>query len=47
MQAGVGLSQVAVLLGHADRATTARYAHMRPDAFGARLSALDADPDPH
>jgi site-specific recombinase XerD len=47
VQAGVGLYQVAVLLGHADPATTARYAHLQLDAFGATLSALDADPDPN
>jgi integrase len=45
VQAGVGLYQVAALLGHADPATTARYAHLQPDAFGPTLSALDGDPD--
>ena len=40
------VEQVATLLGHADPATTARYAHLQPDAFGRTLSALDAGPDP-
>jgi integrase len=46
VQAGVGLYQISALLGHTDPATTARYAHLEPDAFGPTLSALDADPDP-
>ena len=46
VQAGVGLYQVSARLGHADPETTARYAHLQPDAFGPTLSALDADPDP-
>jgi site-specific recombinase XerD len=46
VQAGVGLYQVSALLGHADPATTARYAHLQPDAFGPTLSALNAHPDP-
>lgn len=46
VQASVGLCQVAALLGHADPATTARYAHLQSEAFGPTLSALDAGPDP-
>lgn len=45
VHAGIGLYQIATLLGHADPATTARYAHLQPDAFGPALSALDGDPD--
>jgi integrase len=45
VQAGVSLYQVATLLGHADPATTARYAHLQPNAFGRAVVVLDGGPD--